>query len=152
MTLQCILYFLCTDVWGREIWRGRAGGLGSISPTVTGRVGVCQHPDPTNDPETGGQISGTQQISGLLQISDIKISSKCDRLKIYSEFVHTRPIKPSPLNIIRVGQNSNPSYDKKTGKQVLSIYTTEISYLISWRYLLDIFMNVRLIISYKIKQ
>lgn len=35
------------------------------------------------------------QISGLLQISDIKISSKCDRLKIYSEFFHTRPIKPS---------------------------------------------------------
>lgn len=30
--------------------------------------------------------------------------------KIYSEFVHTRPIKPSLQNIIRVGQYSNPSY------------------------------------------
>lgn len=41
VTLQCILYFLFTDVRRGEIWRGRAGGLGSISPAVTGCVRVC---------------------------------------------------------------------------------------------------------------
>lgn len=70
---------------------------------------------------------------------------------IGSKYIQNLSI-PDPLNhIIRVGQYSNPSYDKKTGKQVLGIYTTEINYLISWRYLLDIFMNVRLKLSYKIK-
>lgn len=74
---------------------------------------------------------------------------------IGSKYIQNLSI-PDPLNpLYKISCESDNTQTllmiKKTGKQVLSIYTTEINYLISWRYLLDIFMNVRLKLSYKIK-